>query len=183
MNDFSDEVRLNFEKISFGRTNFSPVINNMITEGGISFFSYLNRLGLSREPDLMVLSSKHHYYYDESELKSVRTLVNIKKLNLIKHPDTFLNTLNRILPREANFIGCFSDSTNLKGYGNPFYQPSRLLNRFINILDARTDRNLNRDEVNEMLATHGFKIVDMTEIDGVTFFYAKPSQKPVELRA
>ena len=183
MNDFSEEVRLNFEKISFGRTNFSPVINSMIAEGGISFFSYLNRLGLSREPNLMVLSSRHHYYYDESELKSVKTLVNIKKLNLIKHPDEFLNTLNRILPQEANFIGCFSDSKNLKGYGNPFYQPSRLLNRFINILDARTDRNLDRDEVIEMLAVHGFKIIDMTEIEGVTYFYAKPAQKPAELRA
>jgi hypothetical protein len=57
------------------------------------------------------------------------------------------------------------------------------LNRFINILEARTDRNLNRDEVIEMLAIHGFKMIDMTEIDGVTYFYAKPAQNPVELRA
>lgn len=183
MDEFTNDRNFSNDKISYGRTNFSPVITNMIAEGGISFFSYLNSLGLSREPNLMVLSSKHHYYYDESDLKGIGTLVNLKSLNLLRDPDTFLNTLIRILPQEASFIGCFSDSKNLKGHGNPFFQPSRLLHRFINILDSRTERNLDRDEVNELLALHGFKIIDMTEIDGVTYFYAKPVQKSAELRA
>ncbi len=182
MNGFKDDIWLNNE-VSFGRTNLSPALTNMIAEGGISFFSYLNGLGLSKEPNLMVLSSLHHYYYDESELRSVRTLVNIKKLNLVKRPDAFLNTLYRILPQDANFIGCFTDRKNLKGYGSPFFQPSRLLNKVINVLDSRTDHSMDRDDIIELLAVHGFKIIDMTEIEGVTYFYAKPAQKPVELRA
>lgn len=178
--EFLDEVKFNSENTSFGSSSFSPAIINMIEEGGISFLSYLKSLGLSRESNLMVLSSKHHYYYDEDELKSIRTLVNLKKLNLIKHPHSFLNILFRILPSDANFIGCFSDNRPSKGNS---LQPSRLLNRFINILDSRTDRVLSKDEVAGLLLSHGFRVIDMTEIEGLTYFYSKPEQNHAELRA
>lgn len=176
MSEFTDDLRSAIDKITFGRTSFSPVVANMIAEGGISFYSYLNKLGLSKEQNLMVLSSKHHYYYDESELKDIRILVNLKKLNLIKHMNAFLDTLFRLLPQDSNFVGCFSDNKNLQG-------PSILMNRFINILDSRTDRKLDVDKVNELLESHGFKIIDMTEIEGMTYFNARPVKKPVELRA
>ena len=91
VNDLIDQLKINGEKISFGRTNISPAMANMIAEGGIDFYSYLRKIGLSREPNLMVLSSKHHYYYDENDLKEIRTLVNLKRLNLVRHPETFLN--------------------------------------------------------------------------------------------
>ncbi len=181
LNELVDGIMLNSEKISYGKTNLSPAIINMIAEGGQSFFSYLKNLGLSKETNLMVLSSKHHYYYDESDLKCVKTLVNLKKFNLIKHPDTFLHTLFRILPQDANFIGCFSDSKSKAGHH--LSQPSRMMNRFINILDSRTDRIMSRNEVSELLSSHGFKVIDMTEIDGITYFNAKPVIKSAELRA
>lgn len=176
---FVDGIRLSNEKISYGKTSLSPAIINMIAEGGQSFFNYLKDLGLSKETNLMVLSSKHHYYYDESDLKSVKTLVNLKKLNLIKHPDTFLHTLFRILPHDAGFIGCFYDRKAMAG--NHFFQTSRMINRFINILDSRTDRSMDRNEVSELLLSHGFKIIDMSEIDGDTYFYSKPVKNGAEL--
>jgi len=179
----NDEIRLNRDTVTYGRTNFSPAIVNMIEEGGLGFLGYLSNIGLSKEPNLMVLSSKHHYYYDETDLKCVKTLVNIKKLNMIKHPDRFLDTLLRILPPDASFIGCFSDSKSPNGSRHLFLQPSRMLNRFINILDSKTDRSLNQKEVSEQLESHGFKIIDMTEIDGITYFHSKPIHKQVELRA
>jgi hypothetical protein len=178
-----DQLKINGEKITFGRTNISPVIANMIAEGGIDFFSYLKKIGLNREPNLMVLSSKHHYYYDESDLKDIRALVNLKRLNLIKHPDAFLNNLIRILPSGANFVGCFSDSKDLRRSGSHFFQTSRLLNMFVNLLDSKTDRNLDSKSVTQMLESHGFKIEDMTLIDGTTYFKAKPARKPADLRA
>ena len=170
MNDNINETNFNGEKISYGRTSFSPAIGNMIAEGGENFFNYLKSHGLTKDPNLMVLSSNHHYYYDYTDLQNVRTLINLKKLNLIKHLDKFLHTLFRILPPNANFIGCFSDSKTQKGIGFPFYQPSRVLNKFINFLDSRTDRNMDKHDVSKLLKTHGFKIVDMTEINGQTYF-------------
>ena len=73
----------------------NPVFNNLVAEGGGNFYHYINWLGLSKDPNLMILSSIHHYYYDFNELKDVRTLVNLKQLNQINHIDRFLsNVLN-----------------------------------------------------------------------------------------
>ena len=79
----------------------------MIAEDGGSFFNYLKDLGLSRENNLVVLSSRHHYFYDEDELKNVRTLINLRKLNLIKYLDEFLFSLVQVLPPDTKFLGCF----------------------------------------------------------------------------
>lgn len=177
LNDNIDEINLNRNIPSNGSTSLSPAIVNMVAEGGKNFFQYLKSLGLSKEPNLIVLSSSQHYYYDESDLRSVRTLINLKKLNLIKHLDKFLHTLFRILPQNANFIGCFSDNNSMKrNNGFPFYQPSRILDRFINLLDFKTEYKMSKNEVLELLEKHGFKIVDMTEMNGLTYFYSQNVQ-------
>jgi len=178
-------VKKNFYRrmISSRRTTFSPVIVNMIAEAGVNFFRYLKRIGLSKEPDLLILSSKHHYSYNENDLKSVRTIISFKKLNLIKYLDAFLYALVRILPQNVNFIGCFSDSNTLKGNGFLFCQPSRLFNRFINFLDSSTNHSMDKNIVSEVLERNGFKVVDMTEMHGLTYFYSQKINKSVELNA
>jgi len=170
MNDNINKANLNGDNVSNGKTNLSPAIGNMIAEGGETFFHYLKNIGLAKEQNLLVLSSNHHYYYDDSDLRSIKTLINLKKLNFIKHLDSFLHTLFRILPPNAHFIGCFSDNKTQKGNAYSYYNPSRLATRFINFLDARTDRNMGKDDVSRLFESHGFKVVDMTEINGETYF-------------
>jgi hypothetical protein len=155
----------------------------MVAEAGESFFHYLKNIGLSKEPDLLVLSSKHHYYYDENELRSVRTVINLKRLNFIKYLDEFLFTLVRILPDNVNFIGCFSDSKAMNGKTSHFYQPSRLGYKLINFLDSRTDHTMDKNKVSEILRRNGFKVVDMTEMKGLTYFYSQKVAQQVELIA
>lgn len=149
------------------KTGFSPTIIKVISEGGENFFLYLKKLGFSREENMLALSSVHHYFYDENELKSVKTLVNLKKLNHIKNLNGFLSTLFHMLPADANFIGCFSND-NTKSL-----KPSRLLNRIVNFIDSRTDRILDINTVSEALERNGHTIVDMTEIEGITYFHSK----------
>lgn len=168
-NDNIKETNSNGENDSYDRTNLSPAIGHMIAEGGETFFHYLKDIGLAKDPNLLVLSSNHHYYYDDSDLRSIRTLINLKKLNFIKHLDSFLQTLFRILPANAHFIGCFSDNKTQNGNAYSYY-PSRLFNRFINFLDARTDRNMGKDDVSRLFESYGFKVVDMTDINGETYF-------------
>lgn len=156
-----------------GKRTVNPAVNKIIAEGGENFFYYLNRINLSKESELLVLSSDHHYYYDESELKRVKTLINLKKLNYINHLDKFLHTIVSILPPNTNFIGCFSDDFELMENGVSFFKPSRLLNRFLNFLDSKPDHILNRKEVADLLKEEGFSIIDMTEMDGLTYFYSK----------
>ena len=168
------------EKSSSGVTSLSSYIFNVIAEGTVNFLSYLKNLGVSKEPDLMILSSKQHYR-NENDLKSVRTSVNIKKLNHINHLDIFLSNVVRISTPDTNFIGYYSDKKTLKGNGNPYNQPSGLLSRFINFMDSGTDHNMNKNEVLGLLETYGFKIIDMNDRSGLTFFHSQNAQRKIEL--
>jgi hypothetical protein len=163
-------------KFSPEKTTVNPAIDNLIAEGGEYFIQYLRFLGLEDETNILTLSSNHHYYYDFNELKGVRTLINLKKLNLMKHLDSFLHTIYRGLSPKTNFIGCYSDRDSRTG----MKLPARVFKGFINFLDSRIDNNLNKNEVTEILETHGFRIINMKEIDGITFFYAQNAPRVAE---
>jgi hypothetical protein len=131
-----------------------------------NFLNYLNWNGLANEDNLLVLSSKLHYYYDYEELKDVTTLINLKKLNFVGHLDDFLHTLYDGLSPKANFVGCFADRKAQKGISIT----SRLYKRFLNFLDAKIDVEIDSNDFSKKLESHGFKIIDMTEINGLTYF-------------
>ena len=163
-------------------TGFSESVATLISEVGVNFFRYLKKRGISGETDLIVLSAKSHYFYDESDLKRVRVLVNLRKLNVIKHLDMFLNTLVRILPPETSFVGYFSDN-NAHAKDSFSSRLSRLYGRFNNLLDGKTDRKMSTNDVRGLLERNGFEVVNMTTISGQTYFHSHCVQRPVELRA
>jgi len=163
--------------VSMDENHNNPVFENLLAEGGENFYHYINWLGLGKDPNLMVLSSIHHYYYDFNDLKGIKTLINLKKLNEINHIDTFLGNVFRVLPSKANFVGCFKDNKIRGGIGAPFYQSFKLLNALINMINSRTDKFMTRKDVIKLLETHDFRIVDMTEISNITFFCAESHKK------
>jgi hypothetical protein len=162
------KARTNFNrpKISAeaNRNNLLP--DRLVAEVDENFLNYLIWHGLANESNLLVLSSNHHYYYDYDELKEVTTLINLKKLNLIKHLDDFLHSIYNGLSPETNFIGCFADRKTQKGLSTT----SRLYKRFLNFLDARIDVEIDSKNFSRLLESHGFKVIDMTEINGLTYF-------------
>ncbi len=169
--DYAEVTGTEREGSGRNQKNFSPAFINLIAEGGINFFRYLRNMGLPGEHEMLLLSSRHHYYYDASDLKRVKALINLKKLNVIRHPDVFLGSLVRLLPYNARFAGCFIDSSSTGR--TVFGRFSALGRRIVNILDSKTDRKMDRDKVTGMLEEHGLKIIDMTEINGVTYFYTQ----------
>jgi hypothetical protein len=171
------------DKSTHGISGFFPAIVNMIAEDGGSFFNYLKDLGLSRENNLVVLSSRHHYFYDEVEMKNVRTLINLRKLNLIKYLDEFLFTLVQVLPPDTKFLGCFSDSSSTGNNDASLFHPIRLLKQKVNRLDFLGEKTMNKNKVSEILESYGFKIINMTEMNGLTYFCSQNVSKPARLRA
>lgn len=147
----------------------NPAISDLLEEAGENFFNYLEWHGLADESNMLVLSSRRHYYYDPKELQSITTLINVKKLNLIKNLDSFLQSIEYVLSPESNFIGCFSDWKTQKGIGIT----SRMYKGFINFLDSRIDVDFDKNDVSRLLESHGFRVMDMTEIDGLTYFRAQ----------
>jgi hypothetical protein len=167
------------KSVSMEDNQNNPVFENLLAEGGENFYHYINWLGLGKDPNLMVLSSIHHYYYDFNDLKGVKTLINLKKLNEINHIDTFLANVFRVLPSEANFVGCFKDNKIRGGISVPFYQSFKFLNGLINMVDSKTDRFMTRKDVIKLLESHDFRIVDMTEISSITYFCTESLKKSV----
>lgn len=169
---FDSYLNLKLDGNLYSRKGANPVMETIALEAGEDFYEYINWIGLSKEPELMVLSSVHHYYYDHNDIKGVKVLVNLKKLNHIKHLESFLHTLYNILDSKTFFLGCFR-SNHHKSNAIILNQPGKFINGLINILDSKTDRNISKHGAIKLLETHGFKVIDLTEIKGITYFWAQ----------
>lgn len=160
-------------------------------EGRENFFNYIDWLGFARDPNLVVLSSMHHYYYDEEEMKRAKTLVSMRELNKIKHTNSYIHSIFNIMQPKSYFIGCFVDNKKLTGFvfkdkssenqserdsqalENGIISRYPLLNMIFRYLDSKTNKYLSGKEVTSLLSDHGFKVLDMTELDGITYFCAQ----------
>jgi hypothetical protein len=166
-----DTTLLNKVDLTAERNKKYPEIEKLVAECGKTFYRYMNWQGLITDPNILVLSSKHNYYCDRDELKYTTTLIIQKRLNLIKYIDSFLHILHFALTPGANFIGYFSDSNTQNRTG--FIS---MLNReFTNFLDSGIDRKLDSDKVSNIFESHGFKVINMTVINGLTYLRTQNS--------
>jgi hypothetical protein len=155
-----------------------------------NFGEYIERLGVSGESNLLILSSAHHYYYDAEEMINVKTVINLKELNQIKNLKEFLHSIFRIIPSDCNFIGCFVNNRKQNGFllgkepgsfnkknsdaiENGIVSSFPFVNMIYDMIDSRTNKYLSERSVSLILGERGFKIIDVTEIDSLTYFCAK----------
>jgi hypothetical protein len=169
----------------------NPVLKTLRSEGNDNFAKYIEYLGLAKDPDLLVLSSLHHYYYDAEEMINVKTVINQKELNQIKQLKEFLHSFYQILPHKSNLVGCFVNNRKEGGFtlntspGDPYYKrnsdaiengiasSSPFLNMIYNMIDSKTNKYMSERSVRDLLTEKGFRVLDMTEIDGITYFCAQ----------
>jgi hypothetical protein len=151
------------------KLSFNPALESIRNEAGDDFVQYLQWLQMEDEPNLMTLSSTHHYYYENDDLKKIKILINLKPLNSIKQLESFLQSLVALLPRESNFIGYFKNTDqNNSVFSLP--QFSNFFHGFINYIDLKTDNSLTKREVSRLLEKHKLNVVDITDINGMTYF-------------
>jgi hypothetical protein len=157
----------------------------------VDLINYVEWLGFTGEKNILVLSSQHHYYYDAEEIKNTKCVINLKELNLIKDLKSFLHSLFQSLPPKSFFIGCFIDNKKNNGYDlkessssaknksnseavdNGITSRIPLLNMLYSYMDLKTNNYLSIDSIKTMIGVHGFKVVDMTELNGLTYFCAQ----------
>jgi hypothetical protein len=182
-------VNLGGSSIDLGGSN--PVLRTLTNEEGENFAKYIEQLGLEKDPNLVVLSSLHHYYYDAEEMINVKMVVNLKELNQIKQLKDFLHSIFHILPPDCNLIGCFVNNKKQSGFilntspSDSYYKrnsdaiengiasSSPFLNMIYNMIDSKTNKYMSERSVSMLLGEHGFKVLDMTEYDGLTYFCAQ----------
>jgi hypothetical protein len=166
-------------------------VDNLITEGGEDFYNYVNSIGLAKDPDLIVLSSRRGYYYDVQEMKNVKTVINLKELNKIKQIKSLFKSYLHFLPNSCNFVGCFVNNKKVERFvlrnGSDFienrkcsdavelgiFSPFPFINKLYSIMDLRTNTYMSEGSVTLLLKDHGYKVMDMTEFNGRTFFHSK----------
>jgi hypothetical protein len=168
--------------------------DNLIAEGGVTFFNYIRKLGLERDPGIVVISSHRHFYYDADDMNKVKTLVNLTELNQIKRIVDFLQTCYQIMPQGSNLIGCFVDNSKIPRYKLRNNSASNLvrrdfvalengivsnvpfINRLYSIFDSKTNTHMTKSSVSFLLEGYGFKVLDMTELDGLTYFQTQKAR-------
>jgi hypothetical protein len=187
----STNIKLLKIPLNNGVTN--EAIDILMAEGGESFYNYVDCLGLAEEPDLIVLSSRHHYYYDPEEMNGFKTVINLKEFNQIKNIKSFLDSFLHYLPQESNFIGCFTDNEKVNGYelkyrsasdhrrvlddiNNGIVSAFPFLNMLYSLMDSKIYNYLSKMTISQLLVEHGFKVVDMTEVRGLTLFHSQKKE-------
>ena len=165
-------------------------VDQLITEGGNDFYNYLKRIGLAKD-ELIILSSRHGYFYGEEEMINAKTIVNLKELNHIPDIKSFFHSQLEILPQKCNYVGCFVNSAKhdhhklRSGFADKMtqsdlidlgiYSQYPLLNRLYSIFDSRTNSHMTERSVIVLFRMHGFEMKDMTECEGITFFHSQKS--------
>lgn len=185
------KANLNLLRNTFESKGSNQEIDLLLSEGGESFYNYVEWLGLIKDPNMIILSSVHHYYFDTDDLKGVNTIINLKQLNLIKNINNFFQSISKIVPAGSNFIGSFLDNKTLNGFAinnissqytaksNSEYLENGItsripfLNMIYNLVDSKTNKNLTKKVVSAILVDQRFKILDMTEFNGLTYFHAQ----------
>ena len=176
---------------SFDLVLDNEAIDNLISEGGENFYNYVDSRGLSKDSSLIVLSSSHHYYYDYEEMINAKTVINLKELNRIKEIKSLLHSHLHFLPQSCNFVGCFVNNRKVERYTLRKHLTSGeisrntddvelgivsrfpFINRLYSLMDSKTNKYLSEKSVALMLGVHGFKIMDMKEVNGLTFFHSR----------
>jgi hypothetical protein len=172
--------------------NEDTSVSEILTSEGCEYFSdYIKELGLANDPNLVVLSSMHHYYYDAEEMKNVKTIISIKLLNQEKEIKSFLHSIFSILPKSSNYIGCFIDNNKVNGYElrnnssssqnkyGSYYLENGIVSQipFINMIysfmDLKTNKFISANSVSTLLGDHGFKVISMKERIGITYFHSR----------
>jgi hypothetical protein len=187
----SSMINLRLEAGSMDFATANGVVDNLITEGGNDFYNYVDLIGLLNDPNLIVLSSVHHYYYDADEMKDVRTIVNLKELNKIKQIRSFLQSHLHTMPPRCNFVGFFANNAKVDMYAlryssslllnmkksedieNSIVSRFPVINMIYGLMDWKTNRYMSASGVTLLLKEFGFKVLDMTEINGRTYFHSQ----------
>ena len=175
----------------------NPVYAELIGEGHEDFYNYLDWLGLVKKHDLLILAASHHYYFEIEDLKNIKTVVTLKKLNNIESPKEFLKEIYNILPHKCHFIGSFTDNRKQNIFtpvkrsadesdapGSDSEQVTGRWNSFLNVLygiiDAKANRYMSERIVKLLLEETGLKILDITEFNGLTYFCTQKVNPSVE---
>jgi hypothetical protein len=179
---------------SLGKSNVNRLFDELSDAAREDLIEYLDRMGLINEPDMLVIPSTRHYFYDAEDMKGIKTVVNLRQLNHVREVRDFLRTIVDLLPVRSNFVGCFVDNKAQNGFSDKYSNLPReisekaeayengiesripFINRMYSFIDSRTDRYLTKRTVTNLLKEVGLELVGMTDLNGLTYFHTRKNR-------
>lgn len=127
------------------------------------FSFYLDSLNIKMNQNILVLTS--HYYYNLDELSHVNAIVHTQELNKVSNLQVLMSNMMKGLSNGTKFIGCFID--------NKIYYKSKIGYWMFHLIDPENSKYVTRKRVIKLFIKFGLRIVDMTEVNGITYFCVK----------
>ena len=170
------------------------LLSELTDEVREDLITYLNRMGLTGEAQILVIPSTRHFFYDADDLKGIKTVINLKQLNYVREIREFLRKIADMLPNNSSFVGCFIDNKLQTGFSDKYSNlPKQLsekaeayengiesripfINRMYSFIDARTNRYLTKRTVSHLLEECSLQLVSMTELNGLTYFCTRKAK-------
>jgi hypothetical protein len=176
---------------ALGKSHLNRLFDELSDAAREDLIEYLDRMGLINEPDMLVIPSTRHYFYDAEDMKGIKTVVNLRQLNHVREVRDFLRTIVDLLPVRSNFVGCFVDNRVQNGFSDKYSNQPReisekaeayengiesripFINRMYSFIDSRTNRYLTKRAVTHLLEEGGLQIIGMTDLNGLTYFWTQ----------
>lgn len=154
------------------KTRNNIVLNALCADGYTDFCQYLKFMGLAGECDMMILSSLRYFYHDTNEFNRVKVLINLAKLNQIAHLDSFIRIIFSLLPERTSFVGCFHDNDRFCPEDQSQVR-SKFHQAFNNKCGRVAGTKLSERTVTMVLEKNGFRVFNISRINGTSFFYSE----------
>jgi len=194
------QTNLDIDNLSKSSVNYEKKANVFHSyikeEAGESVYNYFNELGVFQSSEVLILSSKHSFSYDEEYMKNIKTIFNLKPLNHIPKINLLFFELNRILPNEGYYIGCYEDMYTaqkkmaekypnylVKIWFSLFYSLPQLIFSLpvVDIIafsiGLSTKKCLTIQNVQKIMQRNGFKVVNTKQFNEENYFIAKKIKK------
>ncbi len=149
----------------------------LIKEENKDFFNYIKDLNLDKENSTMlILPSNRFFFYMLTEISHIRTIVFLKQLNYVIDILELLHSFYQMTSEGAILYGCFLNNKKIDVIPTKKHRYSKFFKGLISIMDLQMHHLLSEKSVYDFFLSHNFKIMNMKEINGVTYFYAKRFQ-------
>jgi hypothetical protein len=183
--------------------NLNNLERNIVSESNEAVFEYIAKhIDLKYFYRNIILTTGESSYVDEVDFNDVKAIINLRQVNNIQHPNKMFRAVNTMLPEKGIYAGRLETYSQRKELiyrqagpylGKVLWLVDFLLHRVIpripyldnlyfNITNGRF-RAISQAEILGRLVYCGFDIVNITSIQGLTYFIAEKARKPAEFHS
>jgi hypothetical protein len=141
-------------------------------EAGLNVYNYFEEIGVFQLKNIVVLSSKHHFFFDYDKVHNSDLVVNLTSANKITDFKLFVSNLGKMLKDGNYYIGCIecagTSKKEISASSNVFFH------KVAHFLMA-AQGHLTIDKIGKTFRSKGFRMVAKQSFGEKTYFMVRKS--------